>query len=335
MRGKIVDAFGKDPLPFANVVLVGTSRGTASDMEGNFSLKNIDPGEYTVEVSYLGYNSITEKVTIKANATLEVNFELIALTIEGNEVVVTAQAEGQMDAINEQLNSNTIKNVVSSARIQEIPDANAAESVGRLPGISIKRSGGEGNKVVIRGLSPKYNTINLNGVKMPSTGSGDRSTDISMISPYMLEGIEVVKSITPDQDADVLGGAVNFKIRKAPKLLKIDGIVQGGYNGLENTTGDYKIVLSGSNRFFDDKLGVFAQGDIEKRNRSADELNVGHDIVNPSLDKVNTVNAISSKFKKISRNRDRYGAAFVLDYKLDEGSIIFSNFAFAIGPFVA
>ena len=327
IKGKVVDAFNNDPLPFANIVLVGTSRGTATDLNGNFKLKNIPAGNYKVEVSYLGYKKIQNEITITANKTLKINFKLKALTIEGNEVVITAQAEGQMDAINEQLNSNTIKNVVSSARIQEIPDANAAESVGRLPGISIKRSGGEGNKVVIRGLSPKYNSINLNGVKMPSTGSGDRSTDISMISPYMLEGIEVVKAITPDQDADVLGGAVNFKIKKAPKKFKFNGILQGGYNGLENTAGDYKVVLSISNRFWNDKLGIFAQTDIEKRNRSADELNVAHDIVNPSLNKHNKVNAVSSKFKKVSRNRDRYGAALVLDYKLSDGSIIFSNFA--------
>ena len=66
-----------------------------------------------------------------------------------------------MDAINKQLKAKSIKNIVSSDRIQELPDANAAETVARIPGVSIRREGGEGNKVVIRGLSPKYNKITV------------------------------------------------------------------------------------------------------------------------------------------------------------------------------
>ena len=82
--------------------------------------------------------------------------------IEGSEVLVTAQAKGQMDAINKQLNAKSLVNIISSDRIQELPDANAAETVARVPGVSIRREGGEGNKVVIRGLSPKYNNVTVN-----------------------------------------------------------------------------------------------------------------------------------------------------------------------------
>jgi len=77
-----------------------------------------------------------------------------------------------------------------------LPDANAAEAVGRLSGVSVLRSGGEGNEVVVRGLQPKYNAIMIDGVRMSSSNSNDRSADLSMISPYSLEGIEVSKSVT-------------------------------------------------------------------------------------------------------------------------------------------
>ena len=67
------------------------------------------------------------------------NFELNYATIEGKTVEVTAQARGQMDAINRQLEkAKSIKNIVSSDRIQELPDANAAEAVARVPGVSIR-----------------------------------------------------------------------------------------------------------------------------------------------------------------------------------------------------
>jgi outer membrane receptor for ferrienterochelin and colicin len=108
-----------------------------------------------------------------------------------------------MDAINRQLASKSLKNIVSSDRIQELPDANAAESVARIAGVTIKREGGEGNKVVIRGLSPKYNAITVDGTRLASTDPDDRSTDLSMISQYMLDGIELTKAGTPDNDGDV------------------------------------------------------------------------------------------------------------------------------------
>ena len=120
-----------------------------------------------------------------------------------------------MDAINKQLNAKSIVNIVSSDRIQELPDANAAETVARVPGVTIKREGGEGNKVIIRGLSPKYNSITVEGTKLAATDTDDRSTDLSMISQYMLDGIEVTKAGTPDLDADVLGGTVDFKLKRA------------------------------------------------------------------------------------------------------------------------
>lgn len=154
-------------------------------------------------------------------------------TIQGKAIEVTAQAKGQMDAINKQLKAKSIKHIVSSDKIQELPDANAAEAVSRVPGVSIKREGGEGNKVVIRGLSPKYNKITVNGANLASTSSSNRSTDISMISQYMLDEIEVVKAGTPDLEADVLGGTVNFKLKKAPPGFHGNLITQGIYNDLE------------------------------------------------------------------------------------------------------
>ena len=123
-----------------------------------------------------------------------------------------------MDAINKQLKSKSIKNIISSDKIQELPDANAAEAVARVPGYQLKKKWRR-NKVVIRGLSPKYNKITVNGVNLASTDSDDRSTDISMISQYMLEEIEVIKAGTPDLEADVLGGTVNFKLKMQNQVL--------------------------------------------------------------------------------------------------------------------
>ena len=223
ITGYVKDAKNGNLLVGANVFIVGTSLGASARADGQYKINNVKPGTYSVKASYIGYVTTEDSVTI-TDKDINLDFNLNYTTIEGKEVNVTAQAKGQMDAINRQLNARSIVNIISSDRIQELPDANAAESVARVPGVSIKREGGEGNKVVIRGLSPKYNAITVEGTRLPSTDPDDRSTDLSMISQYVLDGIEVTKAGTPDQDADVLGGTVNFKLKRAKPGLHFNFI---------------------------------------------------------------------------------------------------------------
>ncbi len=351
LKGTIKDAQTKDVLPFTNVILVGTSMGAAADMDGNYIIRNVPPGSYVLRAKYIGYQQQEINVEILEGRTTEYNIMLKPEAVEGETVIVTAQAEGQMQAINEQLSSLSIKNVVSSARIQELPDANAAESVSRLPGVSIIRTGGEGARVVVRGLSPQYNRVTIDGVELPSNYtssdqnehkkefnsndelslSGDRATDLSMISSNMLGGIEVIKAITPDMDATVLGGVINFSMRKAIKSKnsepRFELLTQGGNNNLKNKYDDYKFVGSFEQRFIDNNLGIFLQGSVEKKNLSANELNGDYvfkgrlratDFGDPSF--------VSMSLADILRDRDRYGATLVLDYMYENGSIGFMNF---------
>src|SRR5438445_5747362 len=279
IAGKVVDKTTNDALPGVNVVIEGTSFGAATDLYGNFTIQLVPPGLHGVRVSCIGYKPVVDStVQVNDGQTTTTNFALEPVTFESKGVIVTAQASGQDRAINQQLTSLQITNVVSAARIQELPDANAAESVGRLPGVSLLRNGGEGTQIVIRGLEPKYNAITVDGVRMASAASFDRSADLSMISPYSLENIEIIKSTTPDLDPDVLGGTVNFKLREArgeKPGLGINFLAQGGYTGLSdayNKYNNYKYVGSVEGRFLESKLGIFAQGDVERRNLSSNEF---------------------------------------------------------------
>ena len=143
VKGSVYDRDTKDVLPGASIVVVGTSLGAASDMDGDYVIHGVPVGSQTLLVSYVGYKSITIKIDIKEGEKLQQDVYMKPTAITSETVLVTAQAQGQMQAINEQLSSNTIANIVSADRIREIPDANAAESIARLPGISLIRSGGE------------------------------------------------------------------------------------------------------------------------------------------------------------------------------------------------
>ncbi len=332
IKGRVFDKSTGEPLPGANVIVEGTGLGSATDFDGQYLVNSVPPGNYTVKVSYLGYKAESYKVNLVDNTTMVLDAALELMVIQGEELIITAQAEGQMQAINQQITSNSIKNIVSSAKIQELPESNAAEAVGRLPGVSLQREGGEGNKVVIRGLSPQYNKIQINGVSMASTGrvtyigqdentvEDDRSVDLSMISPNVLEGIEVSKTAMADQEADQLGGTVNFKLRGAPKKPTLNATVQGGYNGLRSETNNYYYVLGGGMRFFENKFGVFFQGNLEKTDRSSNTANAGYAIQFDTLTLTNNLN-----LQDIDRINKRMGGVLVLDYELSSTKIKLSN----------
>ncbi len=327
IKGTVVDANSGEPLFGANVIIKGTTIGAATDFNGKFLLPPIEAGNYVLKVSYIGYKKKLIKIKVIPNRTTSINVKLEWIAVKSKSVIVTAQAKGQMGAINEQISSNTIKNVVSSDRLREIPDANAAESVGRLPGVAIVRSGGEASKIIIRGLQQGYTTVSLGGVKMPAT-SDDRGVGIAMISPYMVDGIELTKAITPDMDGDATAGNVEFKIKQAPSGMHAGILLEGGYSGNEKYFGMPKINLDFSNRFFDDKLGVFFQGSFYRADRSTDNLYATYYPKKTPTEKNPFPDIITGSLtvRKNFEIRDRYGVNLVFDYKLPNGKLLFKNF---------
>ena len=331
IEGYVKDASTGEPLPGANVLIEGTSIGTSSDINGRFVISNVPPGSYTLRAAYIGYKVYETHMRVVSGASITVNLTLQPVGVEGKEVVVTAQASGQNAAINQQLASNQIISVVSAAKIMELPDANAAESVGRLPGVSVLRSGGEAYAVVIRGMQPKYNSVTIDGISMGSSSPDTRFTDLSMVSSNMLEGIEVSKTASADMDANAIGGTVNFDMREAqvkePGVPEFGLIVQGGYNGLsdaQNKYNNYKYVGTVQDRLLDDRFGVFAQVDVERKNLTSNEMGASYGSYGNSV----TQYLVSSiNLHDIPRDRQRYNAALVMDYKIPDGKIKLTNFA--------
>jgi len=344
IEGKITDAVSGDPLPGVTVLLEGTSMGTATDINGRYVILNVPVGSYRLRASYVGYKTITIEVKVAEGERVEKDIKMEAVGVTTQEVVVTAQASGQNAAINQQLTSNNVVNVVSSARIQSLPDANAAESVGRLPGISLVRVGGEATQIVIRGLRPQYNVISIDGIPIPANDAGTitasgaystpanspggRAVDVSMISSNSLEGIEVYKTVTPDMDAAVLGGTVNFNIREAKGTPtgapSISVVAQGGYNDLVNTYNDYKFVASVEKRFFDGRLGIFLQGIAQRQTLTSDQL--GGAYYQPDKqDKPDSIVLGSLNLSFSPSTERRYDGILTLDYRLPNGKIDLVN----------
>ncbi len=324
IQGKVIDDNTGEGLIGAYVEILGTGYNSVTDIEGHYLISPLPKGTYKLRVSYIGFDDITNEITLMEGEKLDKTFRMTFSGVQLGTVEVKAQMKGQMSSINDQLNANMIKNVVSAERMQELPDANVAETMSRLPGVSVQRVGGEGNKVVVRGLAPKYTKIMIEGVSMAASGA-DRSTDISIISPYALDGIELIKAITADQDADFVGGSINFKLRAAKKGLHGNLIAQTGYNGLSNAVSDYLFVGSISNRFFGDKIGMYAQGTLENRNRSSNDQGATFNVREISEGN-RQIQTTSLTLSDIRRKVARQGASLVLDYKTENGVIFFKNF---------
>jgi len=311
ITGKVTDSITGESLVGVSVYIKGTQKGTTTDINGDYTLNNVLKGQIVV-FSFVGYEA--KEFPVAESQTISISLKNTAQQIEG--VVITVQVAGQKNAIQKQINSTTIKNVVASDRLQANPDANAVEAIGRLPGISVSRSGGEGNGLVIRGLESKYTAVTLNGVLMPSTGGG-RETNISGVSQYMMQGVEVYKSNTADMEANSVAGTVNITTMEASSGFQTSVLAQMGYNNMNNYFGNYNFAGSVSNRFLNDKLGVIFTGSTERVNRSTQTLSAGLDNgSSAALDIL--LNSFS--LNNIYKTNYRSSAMLALDYKLSSST---------------
>ena len=345
IRGTVYDKTTKDKLPGANVIVKGTSVGAATNLDGFYLIRNAPSGVQTLTIAYVGYVSTSVTVTIPEGGTLDHDVFLASTTIEGSEVLVTAQSQGQLQAINQQLSSDKIVSVVSEAKIQELPDFNAAQAISRLPGVSTLQSSGEANKVVIRGLAPQYNEVAVGGITLAATGStqigaasqggtnssgsisSDRSVDLTMITPYMIKTVEVYKSLTPDMNANAIGGYVNMELREAPEGFKSDILAQSGYTQKSGKYGNYRFVAAASDRFLDDDLGVYLLANAESYDRNADNMNATYTPQSSIVqaDGFRPVIVTNVTLNRHIETRKRYGGNLILDYKLPSGTIKMVN----------
>jgi len=302
--------------------------GTVTDINGEYTITGVQEGTFILEVIYLGYSNQSYTIEISGNETLTRDAVLENQTLDLEEVVITMQAKGQMAAINQQLSAIAIKNVVAADRIMRNPDANAAEAIGRLPGVSITRSGGEASDVIIRGMPSQYNTVLLNGIEIPSNKGASRNASLGGISQFSLQGIEVFKAITPDMDANTVSGAVNMLMRTAPEGFHGNIMAQGGYNNQNNDFGNHKFNVNLSNRWFDNKLGVDFSASYERTNRSTQSMGAAY-AIETAYDTLELqpmfLNNVA--LQSVERINIRTSGSLVIDYRFSPRSKIeFSNF---------
>jgi TonB-dependent receptor len=329
LTGTVIDNKGK-PLSFATVVIKEFNNlGTVTDNNGNFKMSQIPEGNYTLIVSFLGYETQNLEISIKAKQVTRVKITLSETQSQIDEAVVYGNiTRGQAMALNQQKNSYSIKNVVSSEQFTRFPDRNAAEVVSRIPSVSVDYDQGEGQNVQIRGLSPQYNSLTINGQRIPAPDpdDGSRGVGLDLLNQNLLESIEVIKAITPDLDGDAIGGTINFKMKEAPDSNTFVLEAGSGYNLQHSNFEKYgKDVMSFSgfwgNRFMDKKLGILAGGSYYKTNRGSilREYNFTDD------DDIYDNEIFAQHTNDYDVKRQRYGLLMNMDYKFNDFNKLYIN----------
>ncbi|MEI6866124.1 TonB-dependent receptor [Flavicella sp.] len=241
IQGVITDENGMY-VPGANVIIESIKKGDITDFDGRFTIVSVPEGTYILKITYLGYKDINHKVTVVAADAVMVNVKLKSSSLELEEVQIIGHGiSGQSKALNTQKNNLNITNVVSTDQIGKFPDANIGDAVKRIPGITMQVDQGEARNIIIRGLSPQLNSVTLNGSRIPSAEGNNRNVQMDLIPSDMIQTIEVTKTITPDMDADALGGSVNLITRTAPQDFRLSATAGTGINFITD-----KRILNGS-----------------------------------------------------------------------------------------
>jgi len=257
LSGKVTDVNTKAPLAGALVRVVGTSLETSTGRAGDFYFSSVPVGEQTIRVSYLGLGERETTVSVGGGVEAVVDVRLGELIVEMETFRVEGQKAGQARALNEQRASDNLKSIVSADALGRFPDQNAAETLGRISGVSLARDQGEGRFVSVRGVDPDLNNTQLNGVNIPASQEDSRSVNLDVFPADLLDSIEVVKAITPDMDGDAIGGSVNLKTQNAfsseERILRVSA--EGQYSDLSGKWGHKASVVWGD-KFNDGKVGL-------------------------------------------------------------------------------
>jgi outer membrane receptor for ferrienterochelin and colicin len=126
--------------------------------------------------------------------------------------------------------------VQTDTQIQSLPNANVADAIGRMPGVTLQRNEGEGQYVQIRGTEPRLSNTTIDGVIVPGPDPEVRQVDLDTIPADIVGSLAINKTLSANQDGDAIGGSVDVRIKQATSdqpTFNVEGI--SGYTPIAGT----------------------------------------------------------------------------------------------------
>ena len=231
-------------------------------------------------------------------------------------IEVRPQLEAQTRAVELKRDANGIQDGIASDSMGDYPDMNVAESLQRLPGVSVTRDQGEGRFVVVRGLDAALNSVSIDGIAVGTPEDSSRGAPLDVIPTDSTERLRVVKSATPDMPGDAIGGSVVVESASAfdrdGRSLK--GKIEASHQQLSGETSP-KAAFNYS-EVFNDTFGVALGVNYQKRTFESDNTEAAYDTFDGGAD--DDLVATELQRRKYTIERERTGANLNLDWRPDD-----------------
>jgi TonB-dependent receptor len=216
ITGKLTDKETGETLIGLTVKIKEAAKAVSTNVEGKYVLAAVQPGTYTLLLSYIGYNTKSiAGVEVKANetTTLDVIMEEAVSQALAEVVITTSAGQESVNSLyTAQKNSSRISDGISADAIRRSPDKNTSDVLKRVSGATIQQ-----NKfVVVRGLSDRYNTAQLDNSPLPSTEPNKKAFSFDIVPSNVVDNIVVSKTATPDLSGDFAGGTVQIITKDVP-----------------------------------------------------------------------------------------------------------------------
>ncbi len=232
INGTVVDSNTGSYVPGASVRIVDLGRTATTDRRGEFRISNVPAGAHNVTIRFIGYKAVTETVQVPESGAVTARISIGESIGELEGFTVEGYREGRALALQQKKTAPSIRDILSADSVGQLPDRNVAEALVRLPGVALDRSEGEGRFVSIRGLSADLNNVTINGATVSNPGldgRNGRAMPLDVIGSSQISQVEVIKALTPDMDAQGLGGTIEIKTASA--FDKEDGYFNGSVEG--------------------------------------------------------------------------------------------------------
>ncbi len=233
VAGRVTDSATGRPLPNATVRIDALGQSVTADRAGQYRFADVPAGSHEVSVEYVGYERRAQAVDVADTGTAAADFALGTASL--NEITVVGYRLAQATALQDKRSSVAIKDSITADDAGKLPDRNAAETLSRVPGLSVTTDQGEGRYVNVRGIDAALSNVTIDGQIIGSPEGDTRRVALDTVPADVLSKLEVIKAVTPDMDGNSIGGTINLITPSAfddPDGRFFSASLDGGYYDL-------------------------------------------------------------------------------------------------------
>ncbi len=230
--GKLIDKeLNDEPLPFANVLIKGSTKGTTSDFDGLYEISDLTSGTYTLAFSYLGYETVEiPEVQVAPGKVTTLNIPMSAnqgVTLDEVVITVSAKKDSETALLLDQKRAVEIKESIGAVELGKIGVSDVASATTKISGVTSSQTSGD---VFVRGLGDRYLSTTLNGLTVPSDDVEKKNIDLSLFPTRVIQNVSISKTYAVESSADQSSGVIDITSRELSGTEELAVAASGGIN---------------------------------------------------------------------------------------------------------